>query len=64
MTNGSAYKGWRLHCMSPWPRPSNDEIRLLINVQQQDEIAFQLHSMTQAQMFGRSVLLECRTYEG
>jgi hypothetical protein len=50
--------------MSRWPRPSDDEIRLLINVQQQDEIAFQLHSMTQAQMFGRSVLLECRTYEG
>ena len=43
--------------------PNDDKIRLLINIQQEGEIAFQLHNMTQTQVLGRSVLLESRTYE-
>jgi hypothetical protein len=43
--------------------PNDDKIRLLIKMQQEGEIAFQLHSMTQARILGRSMLLESRTYE-
>jgi hypothetical protein len=43
--------------------PSDDKVRMLINMQQEGEIAFQLHSLTQSQFIGGSVLLESRTYE-
>jgi hypothetical protein len=43
--------------------PHDDKVRLLIKIQQEGEIAFQLHSMTQEQVLGRSMLLESRTYE-
>ena len=59
LINGGGYTVCR-----PGRGPSDDEIRLLINIQQEGEIAFQLHSMMQAQVLSRSVLLECRTYEG
>jgi hypothetical protein len=37
---------------------------MLINMQQEGEIAFQLHSLAQLQLIaGRSALLESRTYE-
>jgi hypothetical protein len=34
-----------------------------INMQQEGEIAFQLHSLAQLQLIGGRVLLESRTYE-
>ena len=43
--------------------PSDNEVRTLINMQQEGEIAFQLHSLAQLQIIGESVLLESRTYE-
>ena len=43
--------------------PSDDKVRMLINMQQEGEIAFQLHSVAQLQFIGGSVLLESRTYE-
>jgi hypothetical protein len=36
---------------------------MLINMQQEGEIAFQLHSLAQLQLIAGSVLLESRTYE-
>ena len=47
----------------PGRGPHDDKVTLLIKIQQEGEIAFQLHSMTQVQVLGRSVLLESRTYE-
>jgi hypothetical protein len=35
---------------------------MLINMQQEGEIAFQLHSLARLQFIGRSVLLESRVY--
>ena len=43
--------------------PSDEKVRMRINMQQEGEIAFQLHSLAQLQFIGRSVLLESRTYE-
>ena len=43
--------------------PSDDEVRTLINMQQEGEIAFQLHSLAQLQFTAGSALLEGRTYE-
>ena len=43
--------------------PSDDKVRILINMQQEGEIAFQLHSLAQLQFIGGSVLLESGTYE-
>src|SRR5215472_15693110 len=43
--------------------PSDDEVRMLINMQQEGEIAFQLHSLAQLQFTAGSALLESRTYE-
>jgi hypothetical protein len=43
--------------------PSDDKVRMLINMQQEGEIAFQLHSLAQLQFIRGSVLLESRTYE-
>jgi len=36
---------------------------MLINMQQEGEIAFQLHSLAQLQFTAGSALLESRTYE-
>jgi hypothetical protein len=47
----------------PGREPDDDKVRLLIKIQQEGEIAFQLHSITQEQVLGRSMLLESRTYE-
>ena len=47
----------------PGRGPDDDKVRLLIKLQQEGEIAFQLHSMTQLQVVGRSVRLESQTYE-
>jgi hypothetical protein len=43
--------------------PSDEKVRMQINMQQEGEIAFQLHSLGQLQCIGGSVLLESRTYE-
>ena len=43
--------------------PDDDRVRLLINMQREGEIAFQLHDIAQAQFLRQSVLLESRTYE-
>ena len=43
--------------------PSDDEVRMLINMHQEGDIAFQLHSLAQLQLIAGSVLLESRTYE-
>ena len=43
--------------------PSDDEVRMLINMQQEGEIAFQLYSLAQLQLIAGSALLESRTYE-
>jgi hypothetical protein len=43
--------------------PSDDQIRMLIHIRQEGEIAFQLQSLAQLQFIGGSVLLENRTYE-
>ena len=43
--------------------PNDDIVRMLINMQQEGEIAFQLHSLAQLQLIGGSVVLESRTYE-
>jgi hypothetical protein len=43
--------------------PSDDAVRTLINMQQEGEIAFQLHSLARLQIIGGSVLLKSRTYE-
>ena len=47
----------------PGRGPNDDKVRLLIKLHQEGEIAFQLYSMAQVQVLGRSVLLESRTYE-
>ena len=43
--------------------PNDDKVRILIKMQQEGEIAFQLHSLTQLQLIGGKVVLESRTYE-
>jgi len=53
--------GYTVRC--PSRGPSDDKVRILIDMQQEGEIAFQLHSLAQLQFIGRSVLLESRTYE-
>jgi len=47
----------------PGRGPNDDKVRLLIKMQQEGEIAFQLHNLAQTQILGRSVLLESRSYE-
>ena len=47
----------------PGRGPSDDEVRMLINMQQEGEIAFQLHSLARLRFIGGSALLESRTYE-
>ena len=43
--------------------PSDDKVRVLVKLQQEGEIAFQLHSLAQLQFIGGRMLLESRTYE-
>ena len=43
--------------------PSDDEVKMLISMQQEGEIAFQLHSLAELQLIAGSTLLESRTYE-
>ena len=43
--------------------PSDDGVRMLISMQQEGEIVFQLHSLAQLQLIAGSTLLESRTYE-
>ena len=47
----------------PGRGPSDQRVRMLIIMQQEGEIAFQLHSLAQLQFIGGSVLLESGTYE-
>ena len=54
---------WTLNGISPRGGPSDDEVRMLISMQQEGEIAFQLHSLAQLQLIAGSTLLESRTYE-
>ena len=56
-------KGGGYAVRRPSRGPSDDEVRMLINMQQEGEIAFQLHSLAQLQIIGGSVLLENRWYE-
>jgi hypothetical protein len=56
-------KGGAYTVRRPGRGPNDDKVRLLIKIQQEGELAFQLHSMTQLQILGRSVLLESPTYE-
>ena len=56
-------KGGGYAVRRPSRGPSDDEVRTLVNMQQEGEIAFQLHSLAQLQFIGGSVLLESRTYE-
>ena len=56
-------KGGGYAVRRPSRGPSDNEVRTLINMQQEGEIAFQLHSLAQLQIIGGSVLLESRTYE-
>ena len=52
--------GYTVH--RPGRGPSDGTVRMLINMQQEGEIAFQLHSLARLQFIGRSVLLESRVY--
>ena len=56
-------KGGGYTVARPTRGPSDDKVRMLINMQQEGEIAFHLHSLAQLQFIGGSVLLESRTYE-
>ena len=56
-------KGGGYTVLRPSRGPSDDKVRMLINMQQEGEIAFQLYSLVQSQFIGGSVLLESRTYE-
>ena len=56
-------KGGGYAVRRPSHGPSDDEVRTLINIQQEGEIAFQLHSLARLQITGGRVLLESRTYE-
>jgi hypothetical protein len=56
-------KGGGYTLARPSRGPNDDKVRMLINMQQVGEIAFQLHSLAQLQLIGGSVVLESRTYE-
>jgi len=60
---GRCVKGGGYAVRRPSRGPSDDEVRTLINMQQEGEIAFQLHSLARLQITGGRVLLESRTYE-
>jgi hypothetical protein len=56
-------KGGGYAVIRPRRGPSDDEVRMLIKIQQEGEIAFQLHSLAQLQLVGGRLRLESRTYE-
>ena len=56
-------KGGGYTVARPTGGPSDDKVRMLINMQQEGEIAFQPHSLAQLQFIAGSALLESRTYE-
>ena len=60
---GRCIKGGGYTVGLPGRGPSDDKVRMPINMQQEGEIAFQLHSLAQLQFIGGSVLLQNRTYE-
>jgi hypothetical protein len=62
-SSGSAKKGGGYTVRRPGGGPNDDDIKLLINIQQEGEIAFQLRALAQTEVLGRSALLESRTYE-
>ena len=43
--------------------PSDEKVRMRINMQQEGEIAFQLDTLAQLQLIGGRVLLGSRMYE-
>ena len=47
----------------PGRGPDDDKVRLLVKLQQEGEIAFQLHALAQTEVLGRNALLESRAYE-
>ena len=49
--------------LRPGRGPSDDKVRMLINMQQEGEIAFQLLSLAQSPFSRGGALLESRTYE-
>jgi hypothetical protein len=55
-------KGGGYTVARPTRGPSDDKVRMLINMQQEGEIAFQFHSLAQLKLIGGSVVLESRTY--
>jgi hypothetical protein len=56
-------KGGGYTVARPSRGPNDDKVKMLINMQQEGEIAFQLHRLAQLQLIGGSVVLESRTYE-
>ena len=56
-------KGGGYAVRRPGRGPSDDRVRMLINMQQEGEIAFQLLSLARSPFIGGSALLESRTYE-
>ena len=56
-------KGGGYTVRRPSRGPSDDKVRMLINMQQEGEIAFQLHSLAQSAFIREGALLESRTYE-
>lgn len=56
-------KGGNYTVRRPGRGPSDDKVRVLINMQREGEIAFQLHGLTQSPFIEGSALLESRTYE-
>ena len=57
-------KGGGYTVARPSRGPNDDIVRMLINMQQEGEIAFQHHSLAQLQLIGGSAALESRAYEG
>ena len=56
-------EGYGYTVRRPRRGPSDDEVRMLINIHQEGEIAFQLHRLAQLKFTVGSALLESRTYE-
>ena len=56
-------KGGGYTVSRPSRGPSDDKVRMLINMQQEGEIAFQLHNLAQSSFTWGGALFESRTYE-
>ena len=56
-------KAWGYSVRRPSHGPSDDQVRMLINIQQEGEIAFRLLSQAQSQFIGESVLVQSLVYE-